>query len=492
MTLLLKKTLPKNALIKSALLCMILANVVLPVFAVTPEDSQLEDLTKPILLEDSTNLPTSEKKLSVPNDPALNVITTANIQGQNLTLPLGLLNKINEAGINPANVSILVKPLPPKADKTPALLLNHQPHALRIPASTQKLIPTFIALDTLGADFTWHTQIFQKGFIISNTLHGDIVIQGSGDPALSHERLYAMLGELAKYGIKHIDGDILLDNSIFDNVNFNPSAFDGQGLKAYNAPPNGLLINFGTLQVDFIPSGKLPLLPPLIATNSATGLTAPLTTATSGNEAENMESLPPSPAAFIPNPAANSVAVRLLPPMADYPAPTILPASLSDCGKTPPAKPSVSKDSLSFSGQVTASCGKQSWWFTFPDSNSLVSKAIKGTWLQYDPTFAGQVRFIKAKDRQRPSNLQTVSLPLPIVSYPSFPLSRQIWDINHFSNNVMTEQVTLSLPIYAGGEKRQRLSDSFWLYPKLVANPFTQYQAPDDEPRLRAMPRLPS
>ncbi|MBP6495780.1 MAG: D-alanyl-D-alanine carboxypeptidase, partial [Psychrobacter sp.] len=38
--------------------------------------------------------------------------------------------------------------------------------------------------------------------------------------------------------------------------------------------------------------------------------------------------------------------------------------------------------------------------------------------------------------------------PLPIVSDPSLNLTQQIYDINHFSNNVMTEQVALSIDAY--------------------------------------------
>lgn len=420
--------------------------------------NQVDNLTKPILLDSTpalTNTTNPQKPLSafdpaLVNDPALKVIATATIKGQNVTLPLGILNKISEAGLNPADISMLVQPLTAKEnDKPPALLISHQPHVPRTPASTQKLIPTFIALDTLGAGFSWHTKVFQQGWLIGNTLHGNIVIQGSGDPRLNHEQLYALLGGLTKYGIKHIDGDILLDNSIFENVNFNPSAFDGQGLRAYNAPPNGLLINFGTVQVDFMPSGTLPLLSPTPLADSSTALTAPIATPQSGNEAENMESSQTNAPAFYPNPSATTVAVRLLPPLADYAAPSLLPASNTECGKTPFVKPSVTKDSLNFSGQVTPSCGKQSWWFTFPDSNELVKKSIKGTWLQLDPTFHGNVRFITAQDKAVQPTFSKFNFPLPIVDIGSPPLSRQIWDINHFSNNVMTEQVTLSLPVYA-------------------------------------------
>ena len=68
-------------------------------------------------------------------------------------------------------------------------LVSHNPNISRTPASTMKLIPGFIALDTLGADFVWFTRVYHTGLIIGDRLHGDLVIQGSGDPKMSHERL---------------------------------------------------------------------------------------------------------------------------------------------------------------------------------------------------------------------------------------------------------------------------------------------------------------
>ena len=93
-------------------------------------------------------------------------------------------------------------------------LLNHQPDIPRTPASTMKLVPTFIALDTLGADFVWHTRVYHTGIQIGDTLMGDLIIQGSGDPKLTHERLKQLLYQVQASGIRHINGDIIVDSSI--------------------------------------------------------------------------------------------------------------------------------------------------------------------------------------------------------------------------------------------------------------------------------------
>ena len=74
----------------------------------------------------------------------------------------------------------------------------------------------------------------------------------------------------------------------------------------------------------------------------------------------------------------------------------------------------------------------------FGDGDVFAVKAVKGMWQKYDPNFTGRVYTV--------SSPQTL-VGLPIISYPSQNLASQIYQINQFSNNVMTEQVALSLPL---------------------------------------------
>lgn len=432
---------------------------------------ELDDLSKQLLVEKNG----TEKKsppLSTPSATAKtanteipltnpNAIITHTINGQSISLPAGVLDKLSKANISPSSVSLIVQPLTQEKQSKP--LFSLFPETPRTPASTQKLIPTFIALDKLGADFRWVTRIYQRGWVLNGTLHGDVVIEASGDPKLNHEALRALLGALRGKGIQHIDGDIIVDNSIFQKVNFDPHAFDKQGLRAYNAPPNGFLINFGTLQVDFIPSGRLPLIAdnPIATVASAVATTgsstAPTPVLATPQASDSEDTGDKAVTAFIPDPTAKDVAVRLYPPLADYTYPKTLPASPKPCINAKIPRPSVTANTLNYSEPVVASCGGQTSWFTFPDSDSLIKKAVKGTWQTFDPTFSGEVK-IQNTPTDNPKKRVWYSSPfdLPLVSHASAPLSEQIWDINHYSNNVMTEQVALSLPIYAN---KQQTSD---------------------------------
>ena len=413
-----------------------------------------------------------------------NAIISYRLNGQNITLPAGILDKLSKSNISPDSISLIVQPLMAQ-EKQSKPLFSLFPNRPRTPASTQKLIPTFVALDKLGADFEWVTRIYQRGWLMNGALHGDIVIVGSGDPRLNHEALHRLLGALRAKGIHHIDGNIIVDNSIFQKVNFDPSAFDKQGLRAYNAPPNGFLINFGTLQVDFIPSGRYPLVSdnPVISPASANATTTDSSTVASQSPNQSLMATAPvsdtisAPAsatttdsddegnsavtAFIVNPTAKDVAVRLYPPMADFNYPASLPASLAACHNAKIPQPNVTKDRLSYAQPVVVSCGMQTSWFTFPDSDGLISKAVKGTWQQLDSTFNGEVKVQNTPTNPEKKGLWQNPLGLPLVSYASAPLSEQIWDINHYSNNVMTEQVALSLPIYAQKDADKNISSDY-------------------------------
>lgn len=341
------------------------------------------------------------------------------------SLPASIHQKIYELNFSADEVSIWVKPIDGGLP-----IINHHAHTPRTPASTQKLIATLIALDMLGAEYHWYTHVYQKGVVIRGVLYGDVVIKGFGDPSLTHERLKVLFEHLSAKGIKHIQGNILVDNSAFKDVAADVNAFDGHGIRAYNAQPNALLINFGTVEVDILPSGVLH------ATEQTDKIGRPVQV-------------------FVPS-GDTRAALQVLPPLADFESPkTINAINDNACNGEP--KLELTSTYLRAVGAVKSACGRMTRWLTFAESDVFIQKAIKGTWKQFDPQFSGQVKLIKSSQL----------LGLPLISYPSRPLAQQIYDINQYSNNVMTEQVALSLPLSLGEQvstytKTFALMDKWW------------------------------
>ena len=119
---------------------------------------------------------------------------------------------------------------------------------LFVPASTTKLYSTATALDALGADYRFHTPIHRRGSVDDQgRLDGDLILVASGDPTLGgrttekgeiafqdSDHIYANWAPEAKLttedplagikalakqvsaaGIRHISGDVLIDDRLF-------------------------------------------------------------------------------------------------------------------------------------------------------------------------------------------------------------------------------------------------------------------------------------
>ena len=127
-----------------------------------------------------------------------------------------IINKILEENIDVTrqlNIAIQVKDL-----KTKEEIYSLNPYRIMIPASTTKSFTAYAALKYLGPEFSYSTQIlFDPRKIDSNgILSGDLYIKFSGDPSLTAKDFSQIMSELKKYNINDITGDVIVDDSIFD------------------------------------------------------------------------------------------------------------------------------------------------------------------------------------------------------------------------------------------------------------------------------------
>ena len=67
----------------------------------------------------------------------------------------------------------------------------------------------------LGDAFQFETSLLSNGKIQNNVLEGDLVVQFTGDPDLTSGQLYSLLANLKNQGIQKINGDLILDTSVF-------------------------------------------------------------------------------------------------------------------------------------------------------------------------------------------------------------------------------------------------------------------------------------
>ncbi len=97
-----------------------------------------------------------------------------------------------------------------------------------VPASVLKTVTTATALQVLRPFYRFKTKLQYTGTIDSlGNLNGNLIIKGGGDPTLGSERfkktyyspffLDKWIDTIKKSGIKNINGNLIIDDRIFDN-----------------------------------------------------------------------------------------------------------------------------------------------------------------------------------------------------------------------------------------------------------------------------------
>lgn len=96
-----------------------------------------------------------------------------------------------------------------------ALERYHDDRAL-IPASTTKVVSTYALLKTLKPEATLETEIW--GDLRDGEVQGDLVFKGAWDPFLTSERIWMLVQELKRLGLKRVKGRLRLDQGASDGV----------------------------------------------------------------------------------------------------------------------------------------------------------------------------------------------------------------------------------------------------------------------------------
>lgn len=275
--------------------------------------------------------------------------------------------------------------------------MAHREHLSVNPASVMKLVTTFAALDQLGPAYVWNTPVYLQGSVQDGAFRGTVYLQGQGDPKLVMERLWLLMRRLQAQGIRVIVGDIVLDRTAFSLSEHDPAQFDGEPLRAYNVAPDALLLNYKSMVMGFVPDGS-----------------------------------------------AGIARIQYDPPLAHFQRPETVPLAPagSDCSDWRGALRADFSDpsQVVFRGAYPASCGERSWAVAPGDPQGFAARAVEGMWRELGGKITGSVREGKV-----PAGLQ----PAFVMASPA--LAEIVRDVNKYSNNVMAQQVFLTLALQKNG-----------------------------------------
>lgn len=110
-------------------------------------------------------------------------------------------------------------------------------------ASNLKVLTTAAALDLLGPDYRWKTDLVSAGSRDGATLNGDLVLRGTGDPTMSALRYKTLADTLKAGGVTTVSGALVLDDTAYDAQPYGTGwAWDDEPY-SYNAETSALTLS---------------------------------------------------------------------------------------------------------------------------------------------------------------------------------------------------------------------------------------------------------
>lgn len=325
-------------------------------------------------------------------------------------LPPEVVQAFAAADVPLSHVSLLARPVgqPNRVAWRSDVAMN--------PASTMKLLTTFAGLDLLGPGYRWNTGVFRQGEVVDGVLRGNLWVRGGGDPRLTLEQLWLLLRQIKLRGVRRIEGDILLDRSLWQ---LPPGeAFDDTPLKPYNVTPDPLLSNFKTVRFRFVPNGS-------------------------------------------------QVQVLADPPLPELKLVNRVVLDSQPCGDWKNGlKVEVHEPhQVSFDGRYHATCGERDYYVSLLSHADYSAALIAYLWRDMGGELAGKVR-----------EAALSADATPWFEHGSAPLAEVIRDINKFSNNTQARLLYIALggpPAAAGADPLPAAESALrgWLQRRGVATP---------------------
>ena len=132
-----------------------------------------------------------------------------------------------------------------------AMVVSHNANISFAPASTMKLVPTFIGLDRLGPIHRGTVEMRTNAQRAGGVLKGDLVLRGVADMDFDTEAFQKMLQTLRDQGIQTIDGNLLVDRHYYQpsRLDIGVPPFDESPEFRYNVIPDALNLNLNLLQL---------------------------------------------------------------------------------------------------------------------------------------------------------------------------------------------------------------------------------------------------
>ncbi len=143
--------------------------------------------------------------------------------------------------------------------RTREIIGDFNPDARMTPASVSKIVLAAAALERFGSEHSFETRFYATGPVKNGVLKGDLVFEGSGDPSLTNEKLWFLTTDVARAGIRKVEGQLVVNTSRFGAIvpDLDRKLAARRSRHAYDSPLSAAAVNFSVMGVVVSP-GALP------------------------------------------------------------------------------------------------------------------------------------------------------------------------------------------------------------------------------------------
>lgn len=161
----------------------------------------------------------------------------------------GLINRIDPA----MNIGVQVLDL-----STGETLYRRNAEQVFTPASNMKLFSDAAALMALGPDYQFVSQLSTDATTLDNgILKGSVYVHFPGDPSFTHRHLDDLFAQLSHWGIKAIQGNIVLVSNNRTVNAYAPGWVPGDLAFSYGAPLAPLILDENRLSLTVNPAARI-------------------------------------------------------------------------------------------------------------------------------------------------------------------------------------------------------------------------------------------
>lgn len=261
---------------------------------------------------------------------------------------------------------------------------------LMVPASLTKIVTGAGILSRYQLNKKFATELWSKGTIKGKTLEGALCFKGGGDPSFVSEKMWYLVNEFHRTGIKQIEGDLIIDSGRFDQEAFDSGRDATRVDRAFDAPISSASFNWNSVNV------------------------------------------------FIkPNPEANKPVIVTLDPVSDY-------FELENNSKTVSANEVKTitvtrinkdeKDKIIISGNLSLNASEFVVYKSISNPEKWTASHLKEFLRQRGITHTGKIRFTDCESESR-----------LLASVSSKNLNEMLSDMLKFSNNFVAEMLVKNL-----------------------------------------------